>query len=124
MSVSAQEELGQLVSKGYEAWRSFDDAYRTNAEQIQALNGGEATWADLGEFLIKYCGAELGPNTTRTSFTFDDQEVVAVDELLPTIRFNGSLYACGDVGEFKPEAVNGEPVLQLGLNSGSVACDP
>ncbi len=121
MSVSVQEELGQLVSKGYEAWRSFDDSYRTNAEQIQALSGGEATWADLGQFLIKYCGAEPGPNTTRTSFTFDDQEVVAVDELLPTIRFNGSLYACGDVGGIKPEAVNGEPVLQLGLNVSEVS---
>ncbi|WP_404292130.1 DEAD/DEAH box helicase [Microvirga sp. RSM25] len=116
MSASASNELGQLVSKGYEAWRAFDDAYRTNAEQIQSLSGGEAAWADLGQFLIKHCGAEAGPNTTRTSFTFDEDEIVTVDETLPTIRFDGALYACGDVGGIKPEAVNGEPILQLGLN--------
>lgn len=116
LSASAQDELGLLVSKGYEAWRTFDDSYRNNAEQIQALSGGEATWKDLGQFLIKHRGAEPGPNTMRTSFTFDDNEIVAVDELLSTIRLNGDLYACGDVGGIKPEAVNGEPVLQLGLN--------
>jgi hypothetical protein len=66
--------------------------------------------------MIKHCGAEPGPNTTRTSFTFEDEEIVAVDELLPTIRYDGSLYACGDVGGIKPEAVNGASVLQLGLN--------
>ena len=116
MSAASSDELGQLVSKGYEAWRAFDETYRNNAAQIQALSGGEATWADLGRFLLKYCGAEPGQSTTKTSFTFNDDEIVAVDETVPTVRFDGRLYACGEVGGVTPQGANGEPVLQLGLN--------
>lgn len=120
-SLLMQEELGQLVKKGYESWQSFDDAYRVNAEQIQALNGGEASWADLGLFLVKYCGAELGQNTTQTSFVHSGDEIVSVEESLPTIRLNGKLYGCGETGGLRPAPLQGEEVRQLGINLAEVA---
>lgn len=121
MSASMSEELGLLVSKGFEAWRSFDETYRTNAEQIQLLKGGEASLSDLSQFLVKYHGADWGPNTTRTSFNFDEAEIVSLDEVVPTIRFEGALFACGDIGGIRPEAANGESVRQLGINSPEVS---
>jgi hypothetical protein len=115
------DEIGQLVKDGYRAWQKFDDEYRSNAQKIQDTAAGEATWTDVGNFLMRYGEAELGPDTNQTSFVHSDNEIVAVDERLPTIRMNGQFYACGDSGGLVPDPVGGQPVRQLGLNLGEVA---
>jgi hypothetical protein len=111
--------IGELVSEGFEAWKAFDDAYRANADRIQVQSSGQATWDDLGHFLIRYCGAELGPTTNRTTFTFEDDEIVSVEGYLPTLTFGDELYALGELGGVG--SVGTASVQQLGLNLGSVA---
>jgi hypothetical protein len=118
---STVDEIGALVRNGYNAWQEFNDRYRSNAQQIQATNGGEATWLDLGNYLRRQGEATLGPNTSQTTFTFANEEIVAVDEDMPTLRISDRLYACGDSGGLPPNQVDGQQVLQLGLNIADVS---
>jgi superfamily II DNA or RNA helicase len=118
---SLSDEIGLLVKKGYETWRSFDDEYKANAERIRSVSAGEAGWGDVGNFLRRYCGADNGPGTNLTSFTFADGEIIDVDERLPTLRLNGGLFLCGDSGGLAPDPVEGQKVRQLGLNLPEIA---
>ncbi len=113
---SASNEIGRIVTQGYESWRDFDDKYRVSAEEIRVVNAGEASWADVESFLIKQCGAEIGPDASLTSFNFENDEIVPVDDSISTVRFEGQLYACGDTGGTPVDAVAGHAINQLGLN--------
>lgn len=113
---TSTDNIGRLVKEGYDTWQQFDDAYRKNSEEIQNLSPGEATWSDLGAFLTRYCGGRPGPNSTVASFHFEENEIVATEETLPTLILGQSLYVCGDAGGIPVERIKGNPVLQLGVN--------
>ena len=110
------DEIGRLVNEGFRTWNSFDDLYRRQSELIRAATAGEAHWADLGAFLVKYCGASDGPGATFSSFEFSDDEIIAVEESVKTIQANGKIYACGDTGGLVASGPGGEMALSLGFN--------
>lgn len=110
------EEIGRLVSEGFRTWSSFDDSYRRQADLIRASNPGQAHWADLGAFLVKYCGATDGPGATFSSFEFSNDEIISVEENVRTIHVNGAAYACGDTGGLSAVGVDGVVAANLGLN--------
>ncbi len=116
----ARNEIGRLVVEGFRSWNSFDEAYRKQAQQIRAINSGEGQWADLGAFLVKYGGADGGTEATFSSFEFQENEIVAIDERVPTLAFDDRLYACGDTGGLQALAENGVAAMQLGLNLNEV----
>lgn len=113
---AAADEIGRLVTEGYRSWSAFDEAYRRQADLIRAANPGEAQWADLGAFLVKYGGATDGPDASFCAFEFSDEEIVAVDENVPTIGLGARLYACGDTGGLQATGADGLPVVSLGMN--------
>lgn len=88
----AIQQIGRLVTEGFRSWSSFDEAYRKQAEQIRATEPGEAHWADVGHFLVKHCGADDGEAATFGTFTFHENEIVAVEEAVPTIHFAGRTF--------------------------------
>jgi len=112
----AIQQIGRLVTEGFRSWSAFDEAYRKQAEQIRAIEPGEAHWADLGHFLVKHAGADEGESATLGTFTFQDNEIVAVEETVPTISMGGRTFACGDTGGLRPVTAGGADVHQLGLN--------
>lgn len=112
----ASDEIGRLVTEGFRSWRAFDDAYRSQAEAIRATNPGEATWADLGGFLVKYGGAEDGPRARFSSFEFSEDEIVEVEQAVPTVLFAGKPFACGDTGGLPASAEGGAAASRLGVN--------
>lgn len=114
------EEIGRLVSEGFQTWSSFDNKYRRQAELIRSSNPGEAHWADLGVFLVKYCGATDGPGATFSSFEFSNDEIIAVEEHVGTIFAHDTLYACGDTGGLPAADSDGVAAESLGLNLGWV----
>ena len=69
----------------------------------------------------RFCSARPGPDSVVTSFRFQDDEITAVDETLPTVVVDQTLYACGDTGGYPIAPVNGNPVSQLGVNVPEVA---
>lgn len=109
-------EIGRLVTEGYRSWSSFDETYRKEADDIRAVNPGEARWADVGAFLVKYGGAEDSDGATFSSFEFQDNEIVSVDEQVPTISFDKKLYACGDTGGLLAVDGEGAAAISLGLS--------
>lgn len=110
------QEIGRLVTEGYRSWSSFDATYRKEADDIRAINPGEARWADVGAFLVKYGGAEDGADATFSSFEFQDNEIVSVDERVPTISIDKKIYACGDTGGLRAVDESGAVAVSLGLS--------
>ncbi|MBX9719989.1 MAG: hypothetical protein K2X81_01235, partial [Candidatus Obscuribacterales bacterium] len=90
--------------------------YRKQADEIRAVNPGQANWNDVGNFLLKYGNADDGQLAHFDSFQFQGEEIVAVDEQVPTISFRRQTYACGDTGGMIANDAEGKPALQLGLN--------
>jgi len=112
----ATQEIGRLVTEGFRSWSSFDETYRKEADDIRAVNPGEARWADVGAFLVKYGGAEDSADATFNSFEFVDDEIVSVDERVPTISIDKKRYACGDTGGLLAVDENGMAAVALGLS--------
>ena len=109
-------EIGRLVIEGFHSWNDFDSAYRHEADRIRALDAGQATWADLGSFLVKFGGAEASDDVSLAVFEFKDDQIESVQESLPAIRLNGKAFVCGDTGGLPVEAKNGDRAYALGLN--------
>jgi hypothetical protein len=116
----AAEESGRLVTEGFRLWSDFDQKYRRQAETIRAINPGEATWADLGNFLVRYAGATDGPGANFSSFEFSEDEIVEVEQSLPTVRIGGMSFVCGDTGGLPAVAEDGATAHRLGINLQSV----
>lgn len=114
-------EIGDLVQNGYKAWQIFDREYRANADRIKNSGGGEASWADVEAFMIRQTDAAPGPQTSLVSFEQENDEIVARNHFVGTLRYNRALYVCSDSGGLLPDPVNGELVQQLGLNLPEVA---
>lgn len=112
----AAQEIGRLVTEGFRSWSSFDETYRRQADDIRAVNPGEARWADVGAFLVKYGGATDSTEAVFSSFEFQGNEIVDVDERVPTIALGKQLYACGDTGGLRAVGDDGTAATPLGLS--------
>lgn len=116
----ASSEIGRLVTEGFRSWSTFDERYRQQADEIRSANPGEAEWKDLGAFLLKHANAKTDQDALFSSFEFDGEEIVAIDEQVQTIKLGESLYACGDTGGLSPVGEDGISVESLGLNISEV----
>lgn len=116
----AAEEIGRLVTEGFKLWNDFDQKYRRQADTIRAINPGEATWADLGSFLVRFAGATDGPGAKFSSFEFSEDEIVEIEQSLPTLLFDGNSFVCGDTGGLPAIADDGSTAHRLGINLQSV----
>lgn len=112
----AAQEIGRLVTEGFRSWSSFDETYRRQADDIRTVNPGEARWADVGAFLVKYGGATDSAEAVFSSFEFQGNEIVDVDERVPTIAIGKQLYACGDTGGLRATGEDGTAAMPLGLS--------
>lgn len=116
MEGDAVEAIGRLVRDGYTAWEEFDRKYRDRAEEIRSLEPGEAGWADLQEYLLGTCGAEVAPEVNLTTFEFEGDEIVDRQERIAAVRFAGDLYVCADTSGTPAESDDGVHVPTLGMN--------
>jgi superfamily II DNA or RNA helicase len=116
MDSYSTQEIGRLVTAGFQSWSEFDSAYRNQADAIRAANPGQARWADLGAFLVRFAGAKDGGAATFSSFNFSDEEIIAVEESIPTIEFGNDRHVCGDTGGLIAFSADGTQAKPLGLN--------
>ncbi|MBI3944332.1 MAG: DEAD/DEAH box helicase [Armatimonadetes bacterium] len=121
LSDSAIAEIGQLVKDGYEHWHQFDGQYRHQQEQIRALSPGTATWMDLSDYLVQFCGAKPAPDVGFQRFECEGDDVVAVDDAVPAILLGSTPYVCGDTAGMPISPVEGIQPRQLGLNLPEIA---
>ena len=113
---SEAEAIGDLVRQGYAMWEEFDRRYRNQAEQIRALQPGEATWADLQHFLVRTCNAKPASDVRLTTFEFEDDEIVDKEEYVSAIRLGEELFVCADTSGSPAEREGGAIVPTIGMN--------
>lgn len=113
-------EIGRLVTAGFRSWSAFDETYRQQADEIRAATSGEAHWADLGAFLVRFAGAKDGDGASFSSFTFAENEIIAVDKTLPSIALGGEQFVCGDTAGLPAVTADGRLAKPLGLNVSEV----
>ena len=58
----------------------------------------QALWAGLVNFLVKHCSADACEASAFDAFMVQDNEIVDVEEAVPTIRFGGRNRTRGDAG--------------------------
>lgn len=116
MGTYESNEIGRLVTEGFRAWNSFDKTYRHEADRIRAIDTGQASWADLESFLVKYCNAEPTDGVSLATFKLCGDEITTVEEKLPAIQLGLQTYVCGDTGGLPVETRNGSRALGLGIN--------
>jgi len=116
LGLSESDEIGRLVTEGYKSWSKFDDTYRHEADKIRVIEPGHATWDDLAGFLRKYADAQTSEDVKLSMFEFNDQEIVAVEEYLPSLTIGSQVYVSGDTGGLPIDAMDGKQAYQLGLN--------
>jgi hypothetical protein len=109
-------EIGRLVTEGFHSWNSFNETYRNEAERIRAMDPGQASWADLGHFLVKYGNAEPADEVSLATFEFRNNQIQSVEEQLPAVRLGEKIYVCGDTGGLPIETRDGQKAYALGIN--------
>ncbi len=116
IDAEASATIGKLVTEGFKSWNNFDQEYRKQAEDILSANAGEANWADVGAFLVKYDYAKDDAKAHFATFEFKDNEIIDVEQNVPTILIGDRLYACGDTGGLRAASYDGKEVHALGMN--------
>jgi hypothetical protein len=111
------QELGRLVREGFQTWNEFDAKYRGQAQKIRSLDSGLADWIDVQNYLTEYCGAEIGEQASFTSFEFSNGEIIAVDDMINTLKIGNQVFCVGDTGGLTPVSKTGKVIEQIGLNS-------
>lgn len=119
-STTVADNIGRLVTEGFRSWSSFDEQYRKQADEIRAASPGEAHWADVASFMVKFANAKDGQDAMFGTFAFADDEIVAVEECVPTILIENKPFACGDTGGLRATYDDGSVTGSLGLNIESV----
>jgi superfamily II DNA or RNA helicase len=110
------DAIGALVRQGYAVWEEFDRRYREQADQIRALEPGEATWEDLQAFLVRTGNAKPAPEVTVTTFEFEGSEIVDHTDYVPALRIDEQLFVCANTSGAPAETDDGRPVPPIGMN--------
>jgi len=110
------EAIGALVSQGFALWEEFDLRFREQAEQIRTLQPGEATWADLQDYLVRTANATLASDVKVATFDLEQEEIIGRDERVSALRVGAALYVCADTSGTPAEDSEGNPVPTIGMN--------
>lgn len=116
MGAEESDEIGVLVTEGFRSWNDFDNAYRHEADQIRALETGQASWADVGHFLTKFGNATPADDVSLATFEFRNEQIEAVNQQLPAVKIEGRTFVCGDTGGLPVDTSTGDRAFALGLN--------
>ena len=112
-----QNEIAQMVQKGFRAWKEFHDRFGGQQKQIRQQDPGLAAWEDVGRFMREYTKAHTAEGFKSQRFLVDsnDGECVEEDASVLTLE-DGTSYVCGDTTGAFVCGPDGLVVRQLGLN--------
>jgi hypothetical protein len=109
-------KLTELVTRGFEQWRTFHDQYSVQRNQISTLDPGEATWEDLASYVREHLGATPIEDFSALRFLWQDGEVVEAPETAHVLLIQGKPFACGDYGGMPITRDDGTRAERLGTN--------
>jgi superfamily II DNA or RNA helicase len=116
-----RRRLSDIVSRGFERWKSFHDLFAGRQRQIAALERGTADWEDVRRFAESHLKARPGPPIAALGFLWKDGEIVNQDRTIESLEIDGQVFACGDYGGAPLSSPNGTGIARLGLNSSILA---
>ena len=114
--------VSELVTRGFESWRSFHERFSTEERRVRAVDPGTATWADVANFARRQLRAEPAEGLEALTFGWNDDEAVESSSAVPGLRLrDGRVFACGDFAGLPVTGPNGDRAEVLGLNHAEVA---
>jgi superfamily II DNA or RNA helicase len=116
LSNEDRHKLTELVTRGFEQWRTFHDRYSAQRSQISTLDPGEATWEDLASYAREHLGAIPLEDFSALRFLWQDGEVVEAPEKAHVLSIQGKPFACGDYGGIPVTRDDGTRAERLGTN--------
>ena len=117
LSEQDRERLAELVTRGFDQWKSFHDRYAEQQQKkIRTLDPGQVTWADLAAFAREYLGAKPADGFAALRFLWQDGEVVAAPKDAQVLSIDGAPWATGDYGGMPVVRDDGTKAEQLGTN--------
>lgn len=121
LSAAEREKVAELVTQGFQQWKEFHERYSLQQRQIQALDPGAATWADLANFARQHLAATPVVGFSALGFTWQEGEVVTASKDADVLSIGGRPWACGDYGGMPVTGEDGMRAERLGTNVAAVA---
>lgn len=111
-----ENQIASIVHAGYTRWSDFSTRYAEGAAQITSLDPGSADWADVRDFVRRACGGTDGPPAMKPVFSIENDEVVARDAEVSTVRVASGLFVCDETDGLP--ATDGDRVALPRLGTG------
>jgi superfamily II DNA or RNA helicase len=118
LSDEDRKKLSELVTRGFEQWKSFHERYSSQQGEIRALDPGDATWDDLASFARIHLQAAPAEDFSALRFAWDAGEVRDLEERANVLLVGGKAFACGDYGGMPVTRADGATAERLGTNVG------
>ena len=121
LSDEEQARISQLVTQGFDRWRSFDAEFAGQQAQMRTLDPGVATWDDIAGFAREHLRAKPVEGYSSLRFQWVEGEVQEAGEASTVFEIGGKPFACGDYGAMPVTRSDGSGASRLGLNVPEVA---
>lgn len=123
LSEEETRRVMDLVTRGFENWRSFHDRFSSEEERIRQLDPGSASWEDVSDFARRHLRAEPIEGFEALAFRWEEGEAVESTCQANVLRLgDGQVFACGDFAGMPVTSPDGSRAEVLGVNRGEI-CD-
>ena len=122
LSDEETRKVSELVTRGFESWRSFHQRFSTEERRVRALDPGTAAWQDVASFARRHLRAEPAEGVEALTFGWKNGEAVESSAAAPALRLrDGRIFACGDFAGMLVTGPDGARADILGLNHSEIA---
>jgi superfamily II DNA or RNA helicase len=117
-----QDEIAQMVQRGYQAWQEFHERFGDQQRRIRLQDPGLAAWEDVGRFLREHAKAREADGFKSHRFVQGSEGGESVEDSATVLTLeDGSSFVCGETAGAFVCGPDGMVVRQLGLNLKPVA---
>lgn len=121
LSEEETRRVMELVTRGFENWRSFHERFSSEEQRIRKLDPGSASWQDVAEFSKRHLRAEYAEGYEALAFRWEEGEAVEASRAATVLRMSdGRAFACGDFAGMPVIGSDGSRAEALGLNRNEV----
>ena len=109
--------MSELVTRGFENWRSFHQRFSTEERRVRALDPGTAAWQDVANFARLHLRAEPAEGLKALTFGWKNGEAVESSAAAPALQLRDG----GDFAGMPVTCPDGARFDILGLNHPEIA---
>ena len=122
LSDEETRKVSELVTRGFQNWRSFHRRFSTEERRVRMLDPGSASWLDVADFAQRHLRAEPAEGLEALTFGWTNGEAVESSTAARALRFpDGRVFACGDFAGMPVTGPDGGLADILGLNQQEIA---